>query len=40
MEKENKVVYEAPAVLVVEVKMDSGILTVSGNRNMFEEEEI
>ena len=29
MEKEKKVVYEAPAVVVVEVKMDGNILQAS-----------
>lgn len=40
MEKENKVVYEAPTTDVVEVKAEGAILTMSGNRNMYEEEEI
>ena len=32
--------YEAPTTTVIEVKAEEAILTVSGRRNMYEEEEI
>lgn len=34
MEKTNKTLYEAPSVTVEEIKMESGILTVS-NYNVY-----
>ena len=40
MENKEKELYEVPTVMVVEIKCEGTILTVSGNRNLYDEEEI
>lgn len=36
MEKPEKIVYEAPTVMVVEIKAEGAILTVSGDSPQYE----